>query len=115
MRDAGWRSMALNLLIAILLAVATIIISGAWVAAPSPRTVGPAPADLGAEDVTIPSRSGSLLRGWLMRGHPGAGVVVVLHGVRADRGKMINRLRPLRQAGYSALAIDFQAHGESPG
>ena len=98
-----------------LFAMLLVVISGLRIAAPSLRVVGPAPDDLGAEAVTIPSRSGSLLRGWLVRGKPGAGAVVVLHGIRADRAKMLNRIRLLKEAGYSVLAIDLQANGESPG
>jgi fermentation-respiration switch protein FrsA (DUF1100 family) len=77
--------------------------------------ISAAPADLSAEDVVIRSLSGSDLRGWLVRGTPGAGAVVVMHGVRGNRSEMVRRMRLLRDAGYGVLAFDFQAHGESPG
>jgi fermentation-respiration switch protein FrsA (DUF1100 family) len=38
-----------------------------------------------------------------------------MHGVRADRRQLIPRMLLLHEAGYSLLAFDFQAHGESPG
>ena len=53
--------------------------------------------------------------GWLVRGSPRQGVVILLHGVRADRRSQIGRLRLLKKSGYTLLAFDFQAHGESPG
>lgn len=90
-------------------------ISGIVLALPIRRAIGPPPPDLMASDVTIPSRSGSLLRGWMARGEPGAGAVVLLHGIHSDRSAMVARMRFLRQAGYSVLAIDLQGHGESPG
>jgi alpha-beta hydrolase superfamily lysophospholipase len=42
-------------------------------------------------------------------------VVILLHGVRADRRSQVERLRLLKKSGYTVLAFDFQAHGESPG
>jgi fermentation-respiration switch protein FrsA (DUF1100 family) len=77
--------------------------------------VAPPPADLGARTVSIASASGSTLAGWFVPGTPGAGVVLLLHGVRADRAAMLSRARFLHDAGYGVLLIDFQAHGESPG
>ena len=46
-------------------------LAGAWrmgtaLVEPAPRTIGAAPADLVALDVTIPSASGSMLHGWWM-------------------------------------------------
>jgi len=67
------------------------------------------------EAVRIPSGSGSSLRGDFLRGKPGSGAVLLLHGVRADRASMAARARFLAAAGYSVLLIDMQAHGESPG
>jgi fermentation-respiration switch protein FrsA (DUF1100 family) len=98
-----------------LVVLGAIIASGYVLSAPAPRSVGVPPADIHAEDVKFPSQSGSLLHGWIVPGMPGHGVVILLHGVRADRRSQINRLRLLERAGYTALAFDFQAHGESPG
>ena len=57
----------------------------------SPHTIGPAPAGLGAVEVAFPSRSGSQLRGWFVPGRPGAGAVLLLHGVHANRLAMLPR------------------------
>jgi uncharacterized protein len=82
----------------------------------SARTsIGAPPADLSAEAVTFPSGSGATIHGWLIAGRPGGGAVVLTHGVRGNRLPMLPRARALRDAGYSVLLFDFQAHGESTG
>lgn len=77
--------------------------------------VGPAPDALGARPVQFPSASGSVIHGWLARGQPGGGAVVLLHGVGDDRRDMIGRATFLHALGFTVLAPDFRAHGESPG
>jgi fermentation-respiration switch protein FrsA (DUF1100 family) len=79
------------------------------------RRIGPAPADLHATTVVIPTAEGEFVSGWLSRGRSGTGVVLLLHGVRSDRRQMVDRARFLRRAGYSTLLIDLPAHGESSG
>lgn len=73
------------------------------------------PRDLPAEPVTFASASGSDIHGWLVRGRPRGGAVVLLHGIGASRSAMVDRARFLSAAGYSVLLIDFRAHGESTG
>lgn len=98
-----------------LAAVAFTLYVGHALAAPVPAAIGAPPADLHAEAVEIPSASGSRLRGWLCSVSGSRGVVVLMHGVRANRLSMVDRARFLTRAGYSALLFDFQAHGESRG
>jgi uncharacterized protein len=64
--------------------------------------------------VAIPSSSGATLAGWFLPG-AGRGAVLLLHGVKSNRLVLVDRMRFLRDSGYSTLAIDFQAHGESTG
>src|SRR5262249_19684791 len=45
----------------------------------------------------------------------GQGAVLVLHGAGANRSDMIPRLLFLHALGYTVMAIDMQAHGESQG
>ncbi len=45
----------------------------------------------------------------------GAGAIILMHGVRANRLSMLDRARFLSHAGYAVLLVDFQAHGESTG
>lgn len=92
-----------------------ILSIGGALTAPRPAVVGPAPLDLQAESVDIPSSSGSRLRGWLCRIPRSRGVVILMHGVRANRLSLERRARFFRNQGFSVLLFDFQAHGESPG
>ncbi len=82
---------------------------------PAVRAVGPPPPDLPAETVRIDREDGGFVSGWLVRGKPEAGAVLLLHPVRSDRRSMLGRARFLRLAGHTVLLIDMQAHGESPG
>lgn len=84
--------------------------------APARSIVGPPPADLRGETVEIASALCPYpLAGWYFNGEPGRGAVLLLHGYRANRKSQINRIKILRAAGFSILAIDFRAHGESFG
>ncbi len=104
-----WISLAFSL---IALPVA-IWLAGTVLSWPA-RTTMPAPPD-GAEAVEFSSRSGATIRGWLFNGQPNQGVVLLLHGVRANRLETASRAAFLRQAGFGVLQIDQQAHGESTG
>jgi pimeloyl-ACP methyl ester carboxylesterase len=88
---------------------------GCVLARPARREVGPPPIALGAETVAYPSASGSQIHAWLARGRRGGGSVLLLHGVGANRKSMLGRARFLHDWGFTVLAPDFQAHGESPG
>lgn len=101
--------------IAALALCASVVGAGTLLSWPATREVGPPPADLAAQDVTIVSDSGATLRGWFVVGQRGGGAVVLMHGVRANRLSMVERARVLHAAGFSVLLFDFQAHGESTG
>lgn len=82
---------------------------------PALRAVAPPPPQLAASGITFPSQSGSTIHAWYSPGRPGRGAVLLFHGVGADRSSMAGRALFLHALGYSVLAIDFQAHGESVG
>jgi alpha-beta hydrolase superfamily lysophospholipase len=42
-------------------------------------------------------------------------VVILQHGIHADKSTLVERARMLVQNGYAVLMFDFQAHGESIG
>jgi uncharacterized protein len=107
--------LALILLAGLLAGTGILLYVGYALAAPMPAVIGPPPPDLQAETIEIPSPSGSRLRGWLCRVPGSRGVVILMHGVRANRLSMVERARLFRANGYSVLLFDFQAHGESPG
>lgn len=73
------------------------------------------PVELPVRPVSFYSHSGSTIRAWLLGGIPGAGAVLLLHGVGNNRSSMVARARFLHSAGYTVLLPDFQAHGESEG
>ncbi len=104
-----WISLALGLLgLPVAIWLAGTVLS--WPA----RATMPAPPE-GAEAVEFSSGSGATIRGWLFKGQPNQGVVLLLHGVRANRLETSSRAAFLRQAGFGVLQIDQQAHGESTG
>lgn len=102
-------------------AVLLVLVVGASGAAgqalisPTTHPVGPPPADLPARAVSVPVPGQGTVRGWLVRGRPGAPGVLLLHGLRSDRRSMVPRARWLHGQGYTTLLVDLQAHGESDG
>ena len=84
-------------------------------ARPARSIVGEAPVALGATTVSFPSRSGSVIRAWFARGRRGGGAVLLLHGMGSNRASMLERASFLHRSGFTVLAPDFQAEGESPG
>lgn len=82
---------------------------------PASRLVGAPPAQLQAELVTLRTKSQLKVAGWFAQGRPGAGAVLLLHGVRGDRRDMLGRAFVLHEAGYAVMLIDLPAHGESEG
>lgn len=88
---------------------------GWQLARPAVAWVGPSPADLPAEDVTLRAATGARLAGWFVAGKPDRGAVLLLHGVRGNRRHMLGRARLLQEAGFAVLLLDLQAHGESSG
>jgi pimeloyl-ACP methyl ester carboxylesterase len=79
----------------------------------SPGTHALVPRELGGRAVELRSPSGSTIRGWYARGRPGAGAVVLLHGIGASAADMLGRARFLAASGYSVLLVDFRGHGAS--
>jgi uncharacterized protein len=100
---------------AIALAVAGVWLAGTYLTRPLNHPVGALPNGLVGRDVEFRSASGGMIRGWLIPGKKGAGAVALMHGFRGDRTQMIGRAPFHNKAGYTVLAFDFQAHGESPG
>lgn len=96
-------------------AAVALALSACGFAAPSRAAVGPAPARLHAENVVFASASGSDIHAWFARGRRGGGAVLLLHGVGSNRTSMLGRAEFLHDRGFTVLALDFQAHGESPG
>ena len=98
----------------LLLALCAIVALVRYALRPRRARLEAASTGLPVETVSIPSRSGATLAGWFLAGS-GEGGVLLLHGVKSNRLTHVERMRMLREAGYSSLAIDFQAHGQSTG
>ena len=79
------------------------------------RSVGDAPHGLPVQNVSFTSDSGTNVAGWLSVVDDSNGVVVLAHPIRGSRLAMVNRANMFRDAGYTTLLIDLQAHGESAG
>ncbi len=102
----------------VILFVAAVWGAGEWLSEPCMHPIGPAPADLAAETVHIvdqDTKAAADIQGWLIRGQPHMGAVLLLHGIDGDRTDMLRRARFLKQLGYTVLLIDLPAHGESQG
>ncbi|MBI3775086.1 MAG: alpha/beta fold hydrolase [Gammaproteobacteria bacterium] len=98
----------------LILVVATLG-AGEVLSAHANRAVGLPPVELEATSVTLDAPVRGTVSGWFVRGAPGLGAVLLLHGVRSDRRQMIGRAKFLHAAGYSVLLVDLPAHGESSG
>ena len=79
------------------------------------QDIGVMPADLPFEAVSISVCEKQTVSGWKLLGRANVGVVLLLHGVRADRRQMLERAKFLNRLGYGALLIDLPAHGQSTG
>jgi alpha-beta hydrolase superfamily lysophospholipase len=80
-----------------------LVLVGNIVVQPFQTSVAPPPAELGAKSVVFSSASGATLHGWLAAGTPGNGVVVLLHGIRANRHAMLERALVLHRNGFGVL------------
>jgi uncharacterized protein len=95
--------------------VVAVVAVGVRLSRPVQVSIGSVPTDLAIKTVEFSSASGATLRGWFVGGRPGGGAVVLMHGVYGNRLTMMRRARLLNGIGFSVLAFDFQAHGESSG
>lgn len=109
------RRRTIALIVAALGFPASVFLVGEVLSHPAHMTIGQPPSDLHAVSVEMYSASGQPVFGWMVRGRPGVGAVLLLHGVRANRIEMLDRARFLGSLGYSVLLIDLPAHGESAG
>lgn len=115
MTRRGTRKAVLIVAGGLLLGAAALYGLGEALSRPALRKVGAAPAALNAANVLLPMAGGGKLAGWYAGGEAGAGAVLLLHGVRADRSAMLGRAALLRREGYGVLLVDLPAHGESGG
>jgi fermentation-respiration switch protein FrsA (DUF1100 family) len=94
---------------------AAVAAAGEWLSRRATAAIGPPPAGWPAVVVQLSTADGASVAGWFLRGQPGRGAVLLLHGIRADRRQMAARASFLAAAGHAVLLIDLPAHGESAG
>ncbi len=109
------RRFLLSVLATLILSALGIWLAGTALTMPIRRTIGDPPSNILATNINFLSSSGATIRGWFVAGQANQGVMLLLHGVRADRRAMLSRASLLHSWGYNVLLIDLQAHGESTG
>ncbi len=95
--------------------VVSLFYLGSLLSRPNQLLISPPPLSLGAESVSINVDEGSPIQGWFVKGSENQGSILLLHSLRSNRLEMVERALFLKNAGYSVLLIDMQAHGESKG
>jgi pimeloyl-ACP methyl ester carboxylesterase len=110
----NWKRFCGLAIIILVSGLAASWIVGGRLCAPCNHTVA-LPKDLPVEQVTFNSASGTTIHGWLVEPATNHGVVILQHGMSADKSTLVERAKFLSQAGYAVLLFDFQAHGESVG
>jgi hypothetical protein len=107
----GLATLAVSIVLTLAFAVDVV-----WLqTAPARALVGAPPMGTRGEIVAINDAEGGHVAGWYFSGNRGRGAVLLLHGVRANRRSQLAKIQILQRAGYTVLAIDQQAHGESDG
>lgn len=109
-----------RVILAVLAALLIVAIVVSWTVASSlvaPKfiEVGEPPVDFPADRISIDSDSGAAISGWHCRVEHSKGVILLFHGIRESRLRMLDRARFLHHHDYSVVMIDFQSHGESTG
>lgn len=73
----------------------------------------PARLGLACETTRLPTRNGKRLLAHLFFPHPGAPVIVIVHGWGAGGSHMLFMVPPLVRAGYNVVVFDARCHGGS--
>lgn len=104
------KKLIIVLFLCLVLGVGLSWAAGSKLIAPSFARVGNPPATLVSENIVYEN-----VHGWFFPAKTQDACLLLMHGVRANRTHMVNRVNFLVDAGYSAFAVDLQAHGETPG
>jgi len=85
---------------------------------PERRIAEATPEDLNLDydNLTVIGEGDIELKGfWTLTKEEPKGVIVLLHGIGANRAQMIEKANLLAQQGFDAVMMDGRAHGESQG
>lgn len=88
-----------------------------WLTRPTRGRPEATPARLGWpwQPLDCRTRDGIRLVGWVVEPPRARATVALFHGMRHNRGQMLERTALLAEAGYRCVAFDHRAHGESGG
>jgi uncharacterized protein len=111
-RRWAWSIVAIAAVAIVLCGVGGIILCEAALH-PARRPVPPNPL---ARTVQVTARDGVILRGWMFTpDRPNGSAVLVLHGIADSRASQSGLAGMFLEHGYTVLAPDSRAHGESGG
>jgi pimeloyl-ACP methyl ester carboxylesterase len=102
-----------GLALALMLVLASAWVLGSKLIEPQNHPVA-LPVGFAAESVSIPGSSHGIAGWWVDIGS-GSPVVLLVHGLGADKSSMLSRAELLKRHGFSTLLIDLQAEGETRG
>jgi alpha-beta hydrolase superfamily lysophospholipase len=105
------------LLVAGMIYLAAAYIASRWLTRPTRGKPARTPSDFGLSWAPIFCRTSDGLRlaGWEISPPQPSAVVVLHHGLRANRDQTLDRAVLLVRAGYRCIAFDHRGHGESEG
>lgn len=67
------------------------------------------------QDISFKTRDGFLIKGWLIIKDKENPVIILLHGLGANKSDVLDFAQFLYSASFNILMFDFRAHGESRG
>lgn len=89
-----------------------------FISQPDRRIAEATPEDvnLDYDNLTIIGEGGIEMQGfWTLTKQEPKGVIILVHGIGANRAQMIEKANLLAQQGFDAVMMDGRAHGESEG
>lgn len=69
--------------------------------------------DAPVEELTVTSADGAVIRGWYLPGREELALVILCHGVGANRLQMLPQAQFLARLGHPVVLFDFRNHGRS--
>jgi len=97
----------------ILLGLAVVWLAGSYISAPHNRTVT-LPSDLSCEPVGFKNDSAPSIQGSLIRGEPGKGAIILMHGFHGSRTAMAEHARFLSREGFSVFSSISDVMAKAP-
>ena len=109
----AFRAISILVVVGVFLCAALTWFVGSKLVEPLNHTVA-LPKNFAADRVTIPG-SDHAVSGWWVDAGKSTPVVLLIHGLGADRSSMVPRAELLKRRGFSSLLIDLQGEGETKG